>query len=134
MEWKFIKKLKNEKTIQEFENIIKIKLPNDYIKFINENNGARPKLKLFKTKAGKEHIIKTFLSFNHDDIENIFSVNDWLKKELEDEYFAIASDPAGNYIVYNKELQIYFWNHELNEFELIAEHFENFINNLYTEI
>ncbi|MGL4898266.1 MAG: SMI1/KNR4 family protein, partial [Cetobacterium sp.] len=49
------------------------------------------------------------------------------------EYFAIASDPAGNYIVYNKKFEIYFWNHEINKFELITKTFTDFINMLYEE-
>lgn len=133
MEWKFIKKLNNKKTIEEFEGLIAKKLPNDYIEFINENNGARPKFKLFKTETGKEHVIKTFLSFNHDDIENIFSVNNWLKDDFKGKYFAIASDPAGNYIVYDENFNLYFWNHELNKVELIGKSFTDFINNLYTD-
>ncbi|MEG0235066.1 MAG: SMI1/KNR4 family protein [Cetobacterium somerae] len=133
MEWKFIKELKSKDSIKKFEDIIGMELPKDYIEFIEKYNGARPKLKLFKTITGKEHVIKTFLSFNITDIENIFSVNEWLKKDFNSEYFAIASDPAGNYIVYNKKFEIYFWNHEINKFELITKTFTDFINMLYEE-
>lgn len=133
MEWKFIKELKSKGSIKKFEDIIGMELPKDYIEFIEKYNGARPKLKLFKTITGKEHVIKTFLSFNITDVENIFSVNEWLKKDFNREYFAIASDPAGNYIVYDKKFEIYFWNHEINKFELITKTFTDFINMLYGE-
>lgn len=133
MEWKFIKELKSKDSIKKFEDIIGMELPKDYIEFIEKYNGARPKLKLFKTITGKEHVIKTFLSFNITDVENIFSVNEWLKKDFNREYFAIASDPAGNYIVYDKKFEIYFWNHEINKFELITKTFTDFINMLYGE-
>lgn len=133
MEWKFIKELKSRDSIKEFEGVIGKELPKDYIEFIEKYNGARPKLKLFKTITGKEHVIKTFLSFNKTDIENIFSVNEWLQKDFNSEYFAIASDPAGNYIVYDKKFEIYFWDHEINKFELITKTFTIFINILYGE-
>ncbi|MGL4672000.1 SMI1/KNR4 family protein [Cetobacterium sp.] len=131
MEWKFVKELKNKDTIQEFQSIVNQNLPRDYVDFIKNYNGGRPNLKLFKTITGKEHVIKTFLSFNHDDIENIFKVNSWLKKEFGDIYFAIASDPAGNYIVFNKKYEIYFWNHELNEVQFVQNSFQSFIKELY---
>lgn len=131
MEWKFIKNLKDEKTIKEFESIINKKLPQDYISFIKLFNGGRPSKKVFKTTSGKEHMLKSFLSFNHEDVENIFSVNKWLSKDLKNNYFAIASDPAGNYIVYNSKFELYFWNHENDTIDFITDSLEKFIEILY---
>lgn len=133
MEWKFIKKLKDDRNIEEFENVIGKKLPLDYKEFIKNFNGGRPSKKLFRTVEGYEHVMKKFLSYNHEDLENIFLVNEWLIKEFENKYFAIASDPAGNYIVYNEEFKLDFWNHEVGKIELIGKDFQEFINSLYEE-
>lgn len=132
MEWKFIKELKNVESISEFEKIVGVKLSNKYKEFIKEYNGARPSKKAFKTEKKVEHVIKGFLSFNKEDKENIFQVYEWNKNFIdEEEYFAIANDPFGNYIISDKRGKIYYFEHEAGNIEFIADSFEKFIELLY---
>lgn len=131
MEWKYVKELKNYDNVNEFEKITNIKLPQDYIELIKKYNGARPSLKLFKTVSGVEHVVKAILSYNKEDRENIFKTYDWIKEQLPINFVPIASDPAGNYICYNKDFELYYWEHETTNVEKIADSFSDFINNLY---
>ena len=132
MEWKFIKELKNIESISEFEKIAGVKLSTKYKEFIKEYNGARPSKKAFKTEKKVEHVIKGFLSFNKEDKENIFQVYEWNKNFIdEEEYFAIANDPFGNYIISDKRGKIYYFEHEAGNIEFVADSFEKFIELLY---
>ena len=99
---------------------------------IKEYNGARPSKKAFKTEKKVEHVIKGFLSFNKEDKENIFQVYEWNKNFIdEEEYFAIANDPFGNYIISDKRGKIYYFEHEAGNIEFVADSFEKFIELLY---
>lgn len=131
MEWKYIKELKDINNIEKFEQILEIKLPEDYMEYIKKYNGSRPGKKLFQCENGDEHMIKTFLSFNPEDIENIFKYYEALKMQLPKGYFPIASDPGGNFIIYNREFKLYYWNHENNKKEFIANNFKELIEKLY---
>lgn len=130
MEWKYVKELKDVNKINEFEQKIGYELANDYKDFIKNFNGSRPMLKEYVDSEGNEHEIKTFLSFNDGDRENIFKVNEWLDKDLIGKYYAIASDPAGNYITIDKKNEIYFWNHETGKLIYVAKSFTDFIESL----
>lgn len=130
MEWKYVKPLKDEQNINKFEEKIGYQLANDYKEFIKNFNGARPVKSEYTDSEGKEYELKTFLSFNEDDKENVFKVNEWLDEELIGNYYAIASNPEGNYLVIDKENKIYLWNHESGAITTVANSFTNFIQNL----
>ena len=131
LKWKYVKKLKNNNVIKSFESDNSIKLPQDIISCMKENNGGRPDKKTFDTEETKGRVMKSLLSFNADDLETVYDINDILKKEKEN-LFPFASDPSGNYICYNtKDKDIVLWLHETNKIEKIADSFTSFINMLY---
>lgn len=131
MEWKYVKKLNNEKNIEEFEKLVKIKLPEDYKSFIKKYNGGRPSKKAFKTISGTEHLVKTFLSYNKEDLENIFKTYEYGYDFFDEAYFAIGNDPFGNYILSDKKGRIYYFDLESGKTEFIENSFEQFIESLY---
>lgn len=131
MEWKYIKKLDDEKNIKEFEELAKVKLQEDYKNFIKNYNGARPTKKAFKTEKGVEHLVKTFFSYNKEDKENIFKTYEYGHDFFDETYFAIGNDPFGNYILSDKKGKIYYFDLESGKLEFIENSFEKFINSLY---
>lgn len=127
MEFKFIKELKDEKNIEKFEIESGMKLSKEYREFIKKYNGSRPSKKAFKTISGKEHLVKSFLSFNEEDKENVFSEYKVGYRFYGENYCAVANDSFGNYILRDNEEKIYYFAHETGEIELIANSFANFI-------
>lgn len=129
MECKFIKKLKDKSLITEFQNKYLYVFPYSYVEFIKINNGGRPKYERFMTKKGIERCIKSFLSFNFDDIENIWDVVEIVWNQS---LVPFATDNFGNMICFNvKTNQVIFWNHEDCSIDSIAGSFRVFIEKLY---
>ena len=132
MNWKYVKPLKEKKSITEFENANNIIFPEDYKKCVSENNGGRPPKRVFDTIKTKEREVKSFLSFNKFDAENIWLVNEPVIEINGSQYVAFATDCSGNKICFTKVLlQIVFINHEDNIVEFIADDFVSFMSSLY---
>lgn len=130
LKWKYIKPLKDEKSLDIIEEKFNFKIPIDLKECILKNNGGRPSRKVFDTDKSVERVIKTLLSYNENDIENIYRVLDIFKKE-EIDLLPFAIDPSGNYICVDKENSVVLWNHETNIVEYIAKSFSEFLNRLY---
>ncbi len=133
--WKYVKKIKNNLTIKEFENNYKINFTDDFKEIVAEYNGARPNKTLIMLDNKIERVLKTLLSFNKTDKENIFSINQSLRGQLPDYFIAFASDPSGNYFCFNfnnpKNINIVFWDHEKKSEIFIAKTFSDFLEMLY---
>lgn len=115
--WKYVKKLKEEDSVDKFLEANKIIIPERLKKCLIENNGGRPSLDTFDTNKRIECEFKSLLSFNEDDKETIYMVYDQFKDSKK---FPFATDSAGNVICYDYENKIYlFYNHELDEYEEI---------------
>lgn len=130
---KRVKKLNNVNVINKFEQDYEIILPDLLKEFIISNNGGRPNLDITKTKTGIEVEIKSFLSFNTEDTENIYSVIEYFKKEFNDTIVPIATEPSGDYFCINvNDGSIVYWNQETNDLTYLFENFNKFINSLYS--
>jgi len=140
----------SEATISKFEKLLNVKLPQDYIEFMLENNGGMPTEEWIFDFIGANNIsnrsvIQNFMVIyieatnEIDDLKNSY-------KLLVDEGFAppsalpIADDPSGNIIflvVSEKDYgKVNFGDHELEDPETgylvmspIADSFADFINN-----
>lgn len=126
--WKYVKPLKAQDAITNVETEIGISLPTDLKDIIEKYNNGRPSRKLFDTSTEKELEFKKLLSFNSDDIENIFEflhIDTQLKGLV-----PLASDPGGNFICLYKD-KIVYWNHENDTTEFLANTFSEFLNKLY---
>lgn len=132
MEWKYVKPLETEKFIKEFEEKEKYNFCEAFIKCVQLNNGGRPTKSLFNTNKTKERAIKKILSFNRDDVENIWDINDWNSKELNGKYIVFGIDNFGNLICFDKNNgTVIFFSCEDLSTEFIATDFESFVNMLY---
>lgn len=131
--WKYVKELKNENLIENFEIENLVKLPFNLVECIKKYNGGRPNRKIFDTEVSKERVFKSLLSYNHDDLETVYLASEVLKNEGQ-KLIPIASDPSGNYICYNPEKKyIELWLHETNTSEKISDDFDSFLNSLYED-
>ncbi len=126
--WKYIKPLKEEGVIEKFETLHNIKLPDDLKDVIKKYNGGRPEWKLYDTEKENDKVFKTLLSFNREDIENIYTycdIDTTIKGMI-----PFASDPAGNLFVL-KDGKIFLWDHELDAVTFLADSFTEFLNKLH---
>ncbi len=135
--WKYVKPLEDNDAVANFADKNGLKLPQDIISCIKQNNGGRPNKKMFDTEVSKGRLIKSLLSFNKRDLETIYDIFNMLKNEnpvpiANKNLVPIASDPGGNYICYNTINQnIVLWLHETNATENIADSFTAFLKALY---
>ena len=132
LSWKYIKPLNSNELIDKVESNYAIKFPDTLKQCIIQNNGGRPATNSFDTIATKERVVKTRLSFNPSDKENIYVALEFLKNEQVNNLIPLANDPFGNYICLDREdKKIYFLNHNTLEIEFIAKDYEAFLNMLY---
>lgn len=130
MEWKYVKEIKSAELISDFERKFNFKFPDEYRECVLKYNGGRPSKKVFDTEKVKEREIKSLLSFNHNDLETMWFVNDCNDTSL---YIAFATDSAGNLICFNaSDSSIVFIEHETNVIEKVSDNFVNFIGSLYS--
>lgn len=130
MKWFSIKKLESEDLIKEYERKVHYHFPIEFVEFVKENNGGYPEFENFNTKNNVE-VFNRLYSFNKNDRTNIWREFDWLgKDEMENTYVIFACDPFGNQICFDKRNDnIVFLNHETMDIQVIADSFNDFINN-----
>ena len=132
MEWKYVKTLSSVECIDEFENLVEYSFPDEFKNCILSSNGGRPSKRMFDTDIQKERAIKSFLSFNKDDKETVWKIQDWKKEELSSRYVAFPIDNFGNLVCFDiYSNKIVFFDHENGEIELIADNFTEFMECLY---
>ena len=132
MDWKYVKKLKSEDLINEFECLVKYAFCDSFRQCVIVNNGGRPSQKAFDTDKTKERELKSFLSFNKEDRETVWKIFEWNKEELTDKYVPFSIDNFGNLICFDANNdKIVFVNHENLSVEIIADNFDGFMDGLY---
>lgn len=132
MEWKYVKTLSSADNINEFECLVKYAFPDDFRNCILSNNGGRPGKRVFDTNRNKERVLKSFLSFNKEDRETVWKIQDWNKEELSDRYIPFAIDNFGNLICFDAENdKVVFLELEYVTVEQIADNFTEFMSKLY---
>lgn len=128
MKWKYVKPLKDNFIIEYLEKTYSIEIPKFLKEIILENNGGRPVKNMFMTKENKEKVIKTLLSYNQSDRENIYIYIDFFDKG----YIPFANTDFGDVIcVNNKNENVELYLHEIDKFEYVCENIEEFIDKLY---
>jgi len=127
-EWRYIKPLKDEKLIREAEIILDFEFNKTFIKFVKKFNGGRPPVSVFDTKSTKERTIKSFLSLNPDDPEDIITLNKNISR-INKNLIAFAVDSFGNLICFEKNGEkIVFLDYETDAIEIIATNFSEFLD------
>ena len=127
--WKYVKPTTKEKINSVLEES-PIKLPSELQELILSNNNGRPSLNIFDTEVSQGHVFKKLLSFNQEDLENIYDAIEALKAE-KNYLFPFASDPAGNFICVDASGTIVYWQHETSSVEKIASTTSKFLGKLH---
>lgn len=70
-----------------------------------------------------------FRSYYKSDVENIYSVLSVLK-DVDVDLFPFGDDPSGNMICLKGE-KVFFWNHETDALEFVADSISDFMAKLY---
>lgn len=131
MEYKYVKELKAFDSIKEIEDKYNVQIPQILKDVIIINNGGRPVANIFSTNNKKEKVIKTLLSYNKDDKENIYVFTELFKKG----YIPFAVAEFGDVIcVNNINGYIELYNHESDKMELICENISIFFNMLKSDV
>ena len=140
-----------DERIAEFESVIQGSLPEDYKRFLKEENGGRPSPDIFrfKTKDGNEEdsVLHYFFALYEGRVGSIERSFGFMKGRIPADYLAIATDSFGNMILLRTALRglgkVYFWDHEkededadmptLKNMTAIAASFSEFIGLLEEE-
>ena len=132
MEWNYVQPIKNKRVINEFSLMVDYVFSDEYLDFIEEYNGGRPDKRKFTTVEGNQYTLKTFLSFNKDDMDNVWDIVDWSEDLVQDKReIPFAIDNYDNLICFNsKDNKIVFCDTETTEIEEIADDFEEFLEKL----
>lgn len=129
-EWRYIKPLATENLIPDAEEKLGYNFVESYIDFVKKYNGSRPPVSIFRTSTSQERTIKSFLSFNLTDVENIIKLNSGIS-ELSTQLVAFAIDNFGNYICFDKHNDaVVFLDFESGETEFIDKTFSDFLQKI----
>lgn len=132
MEWKYVKPLKDERSLDRLEKECGFTLPTEYGNVVKQYNGGRPQHKLFLTETRTEHQLKTFLSLNENDRENIWETFEWESPAVTKGYLVFAVDGFGNLVCLKRNGYVVFYDHEKNAEELVSKSFKEFVDALYS--
>lgn len=128
MEWKYIKEIKDEKTIEKIEKIYNIRIPILLKQIILQYNGGRPLYNIFDTIDSKEKVFKSLISYNKDDKDNIYLYEEIFDKGL----IPFANTEFGDVIcINNKTNEVELYLHELDKTEKICDSISEFFDKLY---
>ncbi len=126
-EWRYVKSIGSLSRIEEAEKELGIVFDSEFVSFLKQYNGGRPPISVFDTDKMKERTIKSFLSVNINDTENIYKANEVISTVRSD-VIPFAIDNFGNYICFCKaDNSIVFLDFETGETEHIADRFEDFL-------
>jgi len=131
----------NEKII-EFESKIGFKLPDDYVRFLQEVNGGVPRKRysLFNVKElNREIPLDVLFGLEVNDASfDLSKIYDEFSDDLLENSLIIGDDPGGGFIVLIANKGIYYWDHtyyfeessDEKNIYFIANNFTEFINGL----
>lgn len=126
-EWRYIKPLATESIISDVEEKLDYKFTDSFVSFVKKFNGSRPPVSVFTTSSLQEKTIKSFLSFNPGDAENIVILNRGVA-DISELLVAFAIDNFGNYLCFDRENNmVFFLDFETGKTELIDKTFSDFL-------
>ena len=127
--WIKAKPLDNPFAIKQLEEKYGFSLSEDLLNCILSNNGAKPRPNKIQLKNGEENDVKTLLSYNMIDTENIYKVIDYFIENHNTHLIPFATDSSGNYYC-EQGKRIVLWTQN-NEIFPVANNFSKFIQSLY---
>ncbi|MGH1263377.1 SMI1/KNR4 family protein [Bacillus cereus] len=116
------KKEITDNEIKKVEEYFNIKLPNDFIECVKENDGGYPQPKVFDISGQDESTFNDLLTLHMDDKYSIVQRYENIKEWLVDLVYPFASDSFGNFLCFDYRNNpdsptIVFWDHEEEDVE-----------------
>lgn len=128
MEWKYVKSLNDDKSIENIEKKFDVKIPAYLKDIIIKYNGGRPLKNIFDTQNSKERVFKCLLSYNENDRENIYIYDKLFKIG----YIPFAITEFGDLVCINNENKsVELYLHESETFENVCDKIETFFDTLF---
>jgi SMI1-KNR4 cell-wall len=140
--------MRYEDFLKVIEQFWSFKLPKDYRNFLLNYDGNVPKRNIFSMKdASNASVVHNFFYLVPDRHLNLLINSVAYSDRVPSNMLVIGDDPCGNKILLSVKMadrgKVYFWDHEREAGEgekpdysnltLIADSFEEFINNLKSE-
>ncbi|REE67955.1 SMI1/KNR4 family protein SUKH-1 [Paenibacillus taihuensis] len=137
----------DKETITQFQNKVRLKLPNDYIAFLERYNGGYPEpciihMKVTSRREVESSCIRSFFGFGLENGDELAENYGFYRKFIPKESIPICCDSDGNVILMSLSIEnyceIYLWNHErapehraeLHELQYITDSFTDFLNRI----
>ena len=127
--WEFDEPLQKESAIDDFEIDFAYKIPSEIKTLIQKHNCAYPSKDTFDTSR-EGMVFAHLLSFNPDSSESVFLFLDNFKNGKSLKALPFGTDGFGN-LICEKAGKIYFWSHEADQMEFIAESLNDFLAMLH---
>jgi len=105
----------DERALVNFENIIGMTLPKEYVDFLKKNNGGTPELNTIELQNEeiKSFSINYFLGLDLDDINNLQAQFLTYRQRIQKKYIPIANVEGGNIVCLNiVNGSILLWDHD----------------------
>lgn len=128
-QWRKPKPLSDPNAIQQLEKKYGVKLSKALADCIRANNGGRPKPNAVPFKNGGESDMKMLLSYNEEDLENIYRVIGFFVQNYKGRLVPFATDSGGNYYC-EMGKQIVYWT-QGGEIYPVCDSFEELLASLY---
>ncbi|SEO53033.1 SMI1/KNR4 family protein [Paenibacillus sp. OV219] len=134
-------------TIDQFQNQIRLRLPADYIAFLEQFNGGYPEPSIFHMKIYhpldmESTIMKSFFGFGLENGDDLMEKYRFYKKLLPADSIPICSTEGGNIVLMSLSIEnygeIYIWDHErahrhravLRDLQYITDSFTDFLKRI----
>lgn len=127
--WEFDEPLQKESAIEDFEIDFAYKIPPEIKTLLQKHNRAYPSEDTFD-KPREGMVFAHLLSFDPDSSESVFFFLDNFKNGKGIKALPFGTDGFGN-LICEKAGKIYFWSHETERMELIAESLDEFLAMLH---
>lgn len=105
----------DERALVNFENIIGVHLPKEYVEFLKKNNGGTPELNTIELQNEeiKSFSITSFLGLDLDDINNLHAQFLTYRQRIQKNYIPIANVEGGNIVCLNIiNGSVLLWDHD----------------------
>lgn len=129
VEWKRCKTLHNPNAVADFMKKYNCTLSKELAACISAHNGGRPYPDVISLCNGDESDVKSLLSFNETDKENIYKIIGYFISQYHGSLIPFASDSAGNYYC-EKECKIVLWTQD-GDFIPVSNSLAEFLNLLH---
>lgn len=117
--------------IKNVEEKINYSFPQDYASYIENSKPLRFEKNLFKTSKSEEKVLRYLYSFDENERNYIIKFQSF-DSQFKDKIVPFAELEFGDLLCFDRNNNnIVLYNHELDEIEIIANSFTEFLGKLY---